>query len=60
MQRPGEENKLEQRSCNFQKLPFSLLKFSDQNNIAKLVLDMWGNCSKRFNIFYFAYILENL
>ena len=40
MQRPGEENKLEQRSCNFQKLPFSLLKFSDQNNIAKLVLDM--------------------
>ena len=29
----SEENWFDQRSCNFQKLPFSLLKFSDKNNI---------------------------
>ena len=32
MQRLGEESKLDQRSCNFLKLPFS--QFSDENNIA--------------------------
>ena len=26
---------------------FSLLKFSDENNIAKLVFNMWGNCCSR-------------
>ena len=31
----------------FKKLLFSLLKFSDENNIAKLVIDMWWNCSNR-------------
>ena len=40
MQRPGEESKLDQRSCNFYKLPFSLSKFSDEYNIAKLAVDM--------------------
>ena len=25
----------------------TLLKFSDENNTAKLVADMWGNCSNR-------------
>ena len=43
MSRPdflNEENKPDQRSCSFKKLPFSLLKFSDENNIAKLVVDV--------------------
>ena len=43
MQIPGflsEENKFDQKSCNFQKLSFSFLKFSDENNIAKLAVDM--------------------
>ena len=31
----------------FKKLPFSVLIFSDENNIAKLAFDMWGNCSSR-------------
>ena len=31
----------------FKKLPFSVLIFSDENNIAKLAFDMWGNCSNR-------------
>ena len=35
----GEENKPDQRSCIFFKLLFSLLIFSDENNIAKLVDD---------------------
>ena len=29
------------KNCRF------LFKFSDENNIAKLVVDMWGNCSTR-------------
>ena len=44
---------------------FSLLKFSDENNIAKLVVGMWAKCSNRlyqsnfpnlilFNFFYFT------
>ena len=40
MQIPGflsEENKLS----------FSFLKFFDENNIAKLAVDMWRNCSNR-------------
>ena len=36
----GEENKPDQRSCIFFKLSFSLLIFSDENDIAKLVGDM--------------------
>ena len=36
----GEENKPGQRSSIFSKLPFSLLRFPDENNIAKLVGDM--------------------
>ena len=43
MQRHGfliEENQLDQRSYNFQKLMFSLLKFYDENNIDKLIVDM--------------------
>ena len=36
----GEENKPGQRSSIFSKLPFSLLIFPDENNIAKLVGDM--------------------
>ena len=28
-------------------MPFSLLIFSDENNIAKIVSDMWGNCFNR-------------
>ena len=43
MQRPdlvSEENKPDQRKCIFEKLPFSLLIFSDENNIGKLVDDM--------------------
>ena len=36
----GHENKPGQRSCIFSKLPFSLLVFPDENNIAKLVGDM--------------------
>ena len=39
----GHENKPGQRSCIFSKLPFSLLVFPDENNIEKLVGDMWGN-----------------
>ena len=45
MQRLGflsEENKTDQCSYNFLKLPFSLLKLSDENNTGKLVVDMWG------------------
>ena len=41
-------------------MPFSLLKFSDENNTAKLVLDIWRHCSNRpfpnlilFQIFLF-------
>ena len=74
MQRHGfliEENQLDQRSYNFQKLMFSLLKFYDENNIDKLVVDMWGDCSNRlcqsnfpkfntFQIFLFGFILEKL
>ena len=33
--------------CIFWKLSFSLLIYSDENNIAKLVIDMSGNCSNR-------------
>ena len=50
MQRPvflGEENKPDQRSCFFWKLLFSVLIFSNENNIAKLVGDAWGNCFSR-------------
>ena len=36
----GEVNKPDKQSCNFFKLPFSLLIFSDENDIAKLVGDM--------------------
>ena len=46
MQRPGclsEENK----KLQFLKLAVFSFKFSDENNIAKLVVDMWGNCSYR-------------
>ena len=38
MERPsflGEENKPDQNSCIFYKLSFSLLIFSDENNIGK-------------------------
>ena len=43
MQRFGflsEENKTDQRSCIFLKFLLSLLIFSDENNIEKLVGDM--------------------
>ena len=36
----GEENKPDQRTCIFFKLSFSLLIFSNENNIAKVVGDM--------------------
>ena len=36
----SEENKFDQKSCNFSKLLFSFLKFSDENNIGKLAVDM--------------------
>ena len=50
MERPGflgEENKPDQNSCIFCKLSFSLLIFSDENNIGKLVDDILGNCFNR-------------
>ena len=61
----GEENKLDQ------KLPFSLLKLSEENNVAKSVVDMWRNCSTDcfnwpfpnlilFQFCLFVYILEPL
>ena len=49
-QLPGflsQENKFDQRRCNFKKMPFSLLEFSDENDVAKLVVDMRRNCSNR-------------
>ena len=47
-----KKNKLDQKSCIFYKLLFSLLIFSDRNNIAKLVGDISGNC---FNICQLLY-----
>ena len=60
-----------QKKLQFLKIVIFSFKFSDENNIAKLVVDMWGNCSNRlcqptfpklilFKFFYFVYILENL
>ena len=36
----SEENKFDQRSYNFLKLPFFLWKFFDEDDIAKLVVDI--------------------
>ena len=50
MKRPGslvEENKPDRRSCIFSKYLFSLLIFSDENNIPELVGDMRENCFNR-------------
>ena len=50
MKRPGslgEENKPDRRSCIFSKHLFSLLIFSDENNIAEFDSDMRGNCFNR-------------
>ena len=50
MQRPsflGEENKPDQRTYIFLKLLFFLLIFSNENKVAKLVGDMWGNYFNR-------------
>ena len=38
---------LDQKSCIFNKLLFSLLIFSEENDAGKLVVNMWGNCSNR-------------
>ena len=38
---------LQWRLLFFKKLLFFVLIFSDENNIAKLAFDMWGNCSNR-------------
>ena len=54
----GEENKTDQRSCIFSKL-FSLLKFSGENNIAKLVGDMWGYCFNRLCHLLYNWIRMN-
>ena len=43
----SEENKFDQISSNFLKLPFFLWKFFDEDDIAKLVVDIWRNCSNR-------------
>ena len=42
----SEENKFDQRSYNFLKLTFFLWKFFE-DDIAKLVVDIWRNCSNR-------------
>ena len=36
----SEENKFDQRRYNFLKLPFFLWKFFDEDDIAKLVVDI--------------------
>ena len=49
MQTPGflsEENKLDQRRCNF---AFFSLKIFDENTIAKLIYDLRRNFSNRFS-----------
>ena len=57
---------------DMQNLPFFFLKFSDENDIAKLVVGIWRNCSSRlcqstlpefkcvFEFYYFAYIFPDI
>ena len=60
-----------QKKLQFLKIVIFSFKFSHENNIAKSVVDIWGNCSNRlcqptfpklilFKFFYFVYILEHL
>ena len=56
----GEVNKPDKQSCNFFKLPFSLLIFSDENDIAKLVGDMWGNCFNKTRQLLYSWMRMNM
>ena len=56
----GEENKPNQRTCIFFKLSFSLLIFSNENNIAKVVGDMWGNCFNKMSQSLYSWMRMNM
>ena len=49
----GEEKKLDQRSCFLKKLSLSFKISSDENNIAKLVVNVWEDYSNKFCQLFF-------